>query len=111
MSITPKQAHILLHALGMTQGGASYRNHFVTGAGSDDHADCMALAAIGLMERRSGSPLTGGDGLFLVTKEGRAVAEQHRPKPKKLTRSQQRYRRFLDADSGLSFREWLRRTA
>lgn len=30
------------------------------------------------------------------------------PRPPKLTRSQMRYQRFLDADSGVSFREWLR---
>lgn len=43
-----------------------------------------------------------------VTEEGKAAMLAQSPKPPVLTRSQQRYQRFLKADSGLSFREWLR---
>jgi hypothetical protein len=35
------------------------------------------------------------------------VREESKPEPK-LTRSQQRYRAFLDADSGETFIDWLR---
>lgn len=37
----------------------------------------------------------------------KAVAEQS-PAPPKLSRSQKRYRAFLNADSDLTFREWLK---
>ena len=39
---------------------------------------------------------------------GKAAMLAESPKPPKLTRSQQRYRRFLKADVGVSFREWLK---
>jgi hypothetical protein len=42
-----------------------------------------------------------------VTDAGKVAMLEQSPKPPKLTRSQQRYRRYLDADAGASFREWL----
>ena len=103
-----RQLHILRHALGIGDDGtrAAYRNHFVTGEGGVDHPHCMALVESGHMVRRDGSMLTGGDDLFLVTDAGRAAARPAQAAP--LSRSQQRYQRFLDADSGLTFGEWLR---
>ncbi len=61
--------HILQHALGVDQfgRGEQYRSHFVTGEGSDDHADCVALADAGLMTRHAGNALTGEMDLFRVT--------------------------------------------
>ena len=38
--ITKNQQDILRHALGIEQARREYRNHFVTGPGSDDYADC-----------------------------------------------------------------------
>lgn len=102
------QTLILRHALGIGDDGrgTTYRNHFVTGAGSKDYADCIALVKRGDMIRRDGNALTGGDFVFYVTDQGRAAA---RPAaPERLTRSQRRYLAFLDADSGMSFGEWLR---
>ena len=98
---------ILRHALGIGDDGcgASYRNHFVTGPGSKDYASCCALVDQGLMVRRDGSPLTGGDDLFIVTDRGR-IAAKGSPQP--LTRAQRRYRAFLDADSSMRFGDWLR---
>lgn len=68
---------ILRHALGIGDNGrgAAYRNHFVTGEGSRDHPFCMALVEAGCMTRRSGSPLTGGDDLFMVTRLGKLAAK------------------------------------
>ena len=103
--------HILQHALGVDRYGRGdqYRSHFVTGVGSDDYADCLALVGNGLMTRRAGETLPfGGDDLFHVTDAGRAFVAEHSPAAPKLTRSQQRYRRYLDADSALSFGEWMR---
>lgn len=102
--------HILQHSLGLEDHGQGtpYRNHFVTGPGSADHDHCMALVAAGLMTRRPGSALTGVDDLFTVTEAGRALVAEHSPPPPRLTRGQIRYRRYLDADSGLTFGEWLK---
>jgi len=104
--------HILQHSIGADQHGrivrGGGRNHFVTGEGSDDYPHCMALVAAGLMTRRAGSAISGGDDIFHVTEAGRAYVAEHSPKPPKLTRSRQRYEAFLDADSGLTFGEWLK---
>lgn len=43
-----------------------------------------------------------------VTEAGKAAMLEQSPKPPKLTRGQKRYRRFLDADTGESFGEWLK---
>lgn len=108
--VDPRELHILQHALGVDQYGRGdqYRSHFVTGDGSDDHPACMSLVAAGLMRRHAGSEMTGGDDLFRVTEAGRAYVAEHSPPPPKLTRSQQRYSDYLDADSDMSFGEWLR---
>ena len=69
--VTDKQREILRHALGFgrrTRPG--WRNYFVTGPGSDDYADCEALVAAGLMTKRSGGPLSGGDPVYRVTDAG-----------------------------------------
>jgi len=110
---SPAELHILQHSLGVDQFGRGhrYRKHFVTGEGSLDHPACISLTEKGLMVRRDGSPLTGGDDLFLVTPAGERHVTDHSPSPPpkpKLTRSQLRYARYLDADSGLSFGEWLK---
>lgn len=102
---------VLQHALGVDEfgRGQQYRSHFVTGTGCADHAACMEAVAGGLMTRRDGSPVTGGDDLFLVTAAGRAHVAEFSPAPPKRTRSQRRYQDYLDADSRLSFGERLRR--
>jgi hypothetical protein len=100
---------ILQHSLGLDEygRGSGYRNHFVTGPGCADFATCRALTDRGLMEDHGTGPLYGGNHCFTVTSAGLAFVREHSPKPPKLTRSQRRYRDFLDADCGLSFGEWL----
>lgn len=75
--------HILQHSLGVDRfgRGEQYRNHFVTGEGSVDHPICMEAVERGLMHRRSGDALTGGDDLFTVTDAGKAWVAEHSPKP------------------------------
>lgn len=104
------ELHILQHSLGVDEYGRgdSHRSHFVTGAGSDDHSTCMALTERGLMKRWDGATLQfGGDDFFRVTDAGRAYVAEHSPAPPKLTRSQRRYQRWIDAECGMTFREWL----
>lgn len=78
--ISARQREILRHALGLRPDGSgrSYRHHFVTGPGSDDFDDCVLLVERGLMARRPGNVLTGGDDLFLVTDAGNEAA-RHQP--------------------------------
>jgi hypothetical protein len=73
--MSPSQRHIIEHALGIGRG--DHRNHFVTGPGGDDYADCRALVAMGYMHEYAGHPLTGGDPCFKVTAEGRAALEEN----------------------------------
>lgn len=102
--------HILQHSLGCDEfgRGTMYRNHFVTGEGSDDYPICMEAVALGLMNRRDGFEMTGGMDLFTVTVEGKQWMAENSPAPPKLTRSQRRYQAFLNADTGLSFIEFAR---
>ena len=71
--MTPRQREIIRHALGLDRARQSYRNHYVTGPGTDDFGDCEALVAAGLMQRRPGHPLSGGDPIYWVTESGRAA--------------------------------------
>lgn len=110
--ITPRQLEILQYALGADKYGRipnpldyAPRNSFC--AGWDDVPDCAELVAIGLMRsfRREWLPYFN----CIVTDEGRRVMREQSPIEPKLTRSQKRYRRFLnwtDAYQG-TFREFL----
>lgn len=109
--LTPKQLEILQHTLGLDQygrgkryHGETYRNHFC--AGADDEPTCRELIALGYMQQH---PTTAWLPYFncSVTDAGKAAVRRESPNPPKLTRSQQNYQAFLDADSGLKFGEWL----
>lgn len=110
--MTKRQLEILQHALGLDEYGqlprgfhGYTRNWFA--AGADDEPDCRDLVAAGLMQQHR---TTGVFPYFncSVTDAGKEAVKRESPPPPKLTRSQRRYRRFLDADTGLTFREWLR---
>lgn len=72
-STPAEQIEIMRHALGIRRGQREYRNHFCTGPGSDDYANCEALVAAGCMSKRKGSALSGGDDIYHVTATGRAI--------------------------------------
>ncbi len=68
---------------------------------------CRSLVALGLMvQHKTTSWLPYFN--CSVTDEGRAAVREQSPPAPKLSRSQQRYRAFLNADSGLKFGEWLK---
>ena len=75
MNVSETEMHILRHSLGVPDPGQTnmYRNYFVTGEGSIDHPDCMALVGKGLMTRRKGNAITGGMDAFFVTDDGKAL--------------------------------------
>lgn len=77
--ITEEQRQVMQHALGVTRGNREYRNHFVTGPGSDDYPHCIALVNAGMMTRRAGNALSGGDDIFTVTELGRTTLKTPSP--------------------------------
>lgn len=111
--MTPEELHILQHSLGVDQHGrgSHYRNHFVTGPGSDDWDLCCELDERGLMKDHGKSGLCGDNHWFSVTEKGVEEMRKGCPQPPKLTRSKIRYQDYLRADCSMSFREWLRLTA
>lgn len=109
--MSPRTLEILQHALGLDEfgRGPEYRNRFVTGGSGPDHEACARLVEEGLMVCVPvASQLAGGGTLFCATDAGRRYVREHSPAAPKLTRSQRRYERYLDADSDLSFGEWIR---
>lgn len=96
--IEQKYLHILQHSLGLDKygRGTQYRNHFVTGQGCDNYADCMALVEAGLMSHRAGNELSGGDDVFIVTEKGKEHVAFYSPKPPKVSKAKARYRRYLE---------------
>ena len=110
--MTPQQLHILQHALGADQYGRwpkghdwYYRDYYI---GEDATAD--ELVALGFMEKFPGNTATGGDVCYRVTGNGTVAMRQASPKAPMLSKSKQRYQRFLDWSdaTGGSFREFLR---
>lgn len=104
--------HLLQHSLGVDKYGQGrrYRNHFVTGPDSDDFAGCRRLVDAGLMIDHGTSDISGGMHTFTVTAAGGKYVTVNSPAPPKITRSQKRYRDFLQADCGMTFFEYLKAT-
>ncbi len=106
--------HVLQHSLGRNEYGKSprgredYRNHYCASEGHHSFAACREAVALGLMLERAPSDISGGDHVFTVTDAGRAYIAEHSPPEPKRSRGQDRYRRYLAADCGMSFIEWLR---
>jgi hypothetical protein len=107
---------ILQHSLGLDQYGQGnqHRCHFVTDASPKNtaHRICMQAVADGLMTRRDGNALTGGDDVFFVTPAGVEFVRVNSPKPPKVSRAKARYRRWLENrdyfhfDGFLDFCRW-----
>lgn len=79
--MSPEQIELARHALGLDGARRqSYRNHFVTGPGSNDYTNWQAMVAAGHAKRRAGSAMTGGDDLFWLTESGARLALKDREK-------------------------------
>ena len=111
MVLTQSQVEILRHAIGADGYGRRVvdRNHFVTDKESFDGQVCESLVRLQLMDDFGPQgDITGGMNLYRSTDAGFRAVSMNSPKPPKLTSSQRRYQQFLDADSGLTFFEWLK---
>ena len=109
--MTARQLEILQHALGVDQYGRGnmYRNHFVTGQGSDDYPTCTELVSMGLMFNHGKHSLAGGDDCFSVTDKGKVAMKMNSPAPPKLSPAKLRYQRYLRvADCFASFKDFLK---
>ena len=96
IELTPELLHILQHSLGVDRygQGEQYRNHYV--AGGNDVERCRTLVAQGYMREQPGGQLTGGMPVFSVTAAGIDAVALQSETPPKLTRSQKRYRDYLE---------------
>jgi len=105
--MTPEQLHILQHSLGLDQysQGSMYRNRYVC----DPNPEICALVNLGWMGDNGSIEMFGGMHCYYVTDEGKAAMFAATPKPPKISRSRERYLRFLRADSGMNFGEWLKK--
>ena len=105
LAVTEKQLGLLHHTLGVRPDRRDpYRNYFLAGPGRHDQADLEALEAAGMMARSAAPAFCPADDIvFRTTEEGRAFALDNLPQPPKLTR----YGEYMDADTGLSFTEYL----
>ena len=111
MTERKQSLHILQHALGLDDYGQGewYRNRYVSGPECDGFDLCMAHVEAGRMKRHGPREMYGGSYCFAVTEEGKQYVREKSPAPPpKLTIGKRRYQKFLDEDSGLTFREWLK---
>jgi hypothetical protein len=103
--ITKQQLHILRHSLGLDDNGhgRSYRNYFCTGPECDSYQDCEALKEMGFMMC---GQVMDKNHFYHVTLagEGEALRDVVRPV---LGASQRRYQKFLELDSGMTFKQFL----
>ena len=116
--MTEKQLHILQHSLGLDQYGlADYyhegrafygfmpnRNRFCAGGADEDL--CRELVALGYMQQHRTTEMLPYFNCS-VTDTGKDAVRRESPAPPKMTRSKQRYRDYMKADTGFSFREYL----
>lgn len=111
MSLTAAQLAILQHALGLDEHGMPRpgvsRNSYV----ADPDADLARLVALGLMDDRGAWSIADGMHAYVVTDAGRVAVREQSPRPPKVSRSRERYQRWLEvADCfDFGFGEWLRR--
>lgn len=108
MTPSEKQIGLLHHTLGLsTHRRDPYRNHFVAGHGHSDQPDLETLVSMGLMGR-SPTPkfCDPKDEVFHATDAGKALALRELPAPPD-PQKQSQHRKWLDADTGYTFGEWL----
>lgn len=111
--MNPKHLHILQHSLGCDEFGRGdhYRNRYVVGPDCDDFNLLLELVAQGLMRDHGPQQIASGMHCFSVSEKGIKEMRAASPKPPKLTPGRKRYLEFLNADSGMSFIEWLKASA
>ena len=105
--LTDAHLQILQHSLGLDQYGQGnqYRNHFC--AGGKDETLCRELVDAGLMEQVATTEVFPYFNCR-VTPAGIDYVALNSPAPPKLTRGQERYRKYLHSDCDMTFIEYCR---
>ena len=107
METTKHQNELMWHTIGLSRG--ENRNWFGTSLGYKDSDGFEELIKMGLAEKRNPPSWSGDDVIYSLTEKGIEVAKEAFPKPKKTTRSQARYQRFLEyGDSFDAFMDFVR---
>jgi hypothetical protein len=109
--LTKQQLEILQHSLGVDMYGQTpkgytpyTRNRFCAGVKDEDI--CRELVALGYMKQHETTKWLPYFNCS-ATPSGINAMRNESPAPPKLTRGQQRYRAFLEADLDITFREWI----
>lgn len=105
--LTPEQLDLMQHTLGLNQYGLnnfkekkSTRNYFVFSGGPCRELDVIkSLVELGLMVEGDFKSWVDGT-WFYVTDEGKERVFAESPNPPKLSRSKERYRRYLEYGDG-----------
>jgi hypothetical protein len=110
MRLSDEQLHVLQHSLGVDKYGRGehYRNRYVCDTGNPV---IDSLVSAGLMVDASAPSFCDGMHCYMVTDDGKRAMFSNSPEPPKLTRSQKRWKRFVDSGAkevGWSFPEWLK---
>lgn len=106
---TKSELSIVQHSLGVDQYGQGemYRNHFA----SDPTPELENLVTHGLLADRGVVKWAGELHCYCVTKKGIRWMKKQSPAPPKVSRSQLRYRKWLDVQDcfgDMTFGEWLK---
>ncbi|MEF9677758.1 hypothetical protein ABRQ00_11255 [Pectobacterium aroidearum] len=103
--ITQRQIEILQHTLGVNESRREpYRNYYVAGPQHYANSDLETLISAGMMTKSPAPKFCrDGDIVYSCTDVGRDTAISALPSPPKPTR----YSEYMDADSCMSFSEWL----
>lgn len=109
MKLTPEQLHVLQHSLGVDEYGRGnrYRNRYLTDTDSSDGKIIKSLIALDFMASHGPQTLAGGMHYYYVTPLGERAMTEQSPKPPQLTRSQRRYRAYLELEFNHSFIDFL----
>ena len=101
---------ILQHSLGVDRYGCGnkYRNRFVTDQDGSDGQKCERLVRLGFMKNHGRFGANESYNCYTVTAQGIEIVDTQSESPPKLSRGQKRYRAYLNADSNLTFGEWLK---
>ncbi|MCK9154484.1 MAG: hypothetical protein M0P12_00070 [Paludibacteraceae bacterium] len=106
---TENELKILRHSLGTDwEGNLTWHRNFYDPAG-EDISICESLLAKGYMTKEKTPTAFIGNNLFYVTEKGKQFVRENEPVKKVLTRSQERYRKFIRENSCLDFGEWLKK--
>jgi hypothetical protein len=105
METTDYQNKLMQHCCGLSNN--ENRNFFGTSKGYKDSNEFEKLVDMGLAKSHKPPSWSGDTAQYSLTDEGKKVASETMPKPKKLTRGQKNYQDYLRSDCCETFAEWM----